>query len=72
MNLQCKRSIYNQTVAIHVPFTAENLVATHTCTCCNERLVSAIDLEIEHTMKELDLKKLLKPNYLLKPDYLNN
>jgi hypothetical protein len=49
---------------IQIPFTLENLAATHTCTCCNQSLASAIDLEIKNTMAEVSQGKFIKPNYL--------
>jgi hypothetical protein len=51
-------------VGTEVPFTAENLIATHTCACCNQSLASAIDLEIKNTMAEVNQGKFTKTNYL--------
>jgi len=63
MNFQCKDSIYHQMVGTQVPITLENLTATHTCTCCDQPMSSAIDLEIKNTMVEVNQKKFIKINY---------
>ncbi len=64
MNFQCKDSIYRQMAITPVSFTVENLIATHTCTCCNQSLASAIDLEIKNMMEEVNQRKFVKINYL--------
>ncbi len=43
-NLQCKVSIYHQITEVPIPFTIENLMATHTCPRCGKPLISAIDI----------------------------
>ena len=50
LNMQCKLSIYHNGLVINLPFTAGNLVSDHVCSCCNESLVSAMDMEIKHVL----------------------
>jgi len=47
VNMECFGSVYNNTVHIRLPLTAENLLTPGYCFCCGHRLVSSIDLEIE-------------------------
>jgi len=47
INIECIASVSNNTMHIRIPLTAENLTTAHHCFCCNQRLVSAIDMEIE-------------------------
>jgi hypothetical protein len=50
LNMQCKLSIYHHGLVIKIPFTANNLVADHPCSCCSRPLVSAMDMEIKHVL----------------------
>jgi hypothetical protein len=65
MNMQCKVSIYHRMTEQCTPLTAENLTGKHFCTCCNQSLASAIDLEIKQTMAVVNSQEM-------KPSYLNN
>jgi hypothetical protein len=64
MNIQCKVSIYHHTSELQLPFTAENLGATHICKCCDQPLVSAMDIEIKKVMSEIRPQKINKVNHL--------
>jgi hypothetical protein len=55
-NLQCKNSIFHQMVEVQIPFTIENLMATHTCTCCGKPLVSAVNIDINRATEEANSK----------------
>jgi hypothetical protein len=63
INNKCSISIYNKSGYIEIPFTAENIVATHFCSCCQKQLVSAMDVEIEQLTACTDVKLLYKLNY---------
>ena len=60
MNAKCKISIYNQLEELQLPFTIDNLVATHNCPCCNKAMVSAMDVEIKQIVAEANLPKVPK------------
>jgi hypothetical protein len=55
-NLQCKNSIFHQMVEVQIPFTIENLMATHMCTCCGKPLVSAVNIDINRATEEANSK----------------
>ena len=56
-NVQCNASIYNRMVERQIPFTAENIVATHHCSYCHKPLVSAMDLAIRNVIEEVNAPK---------------
>jgi hypothetical protein len=64
VNAQCKVSIYRRMVEVQLPLTAENLIGTHSCQCCNMPLISSVDLEIQHTMAKVNSQPVKKMNYL--------
>ena len=63
MNAKCKISIYNELEELQLPFTIDNLVATHYCPCCNKPLVSAMDVEIKQMVAEANYPKVPKHSY---------
>jgi hypothetical protein len=60
MNSKCKVSIYNSIEEIQIPFTLDNLVETHLCACCNQPLVSSMDIEIKQMVAEVYTPKKIK------------
>jgi len=64
VNSQCNVSIYRRLVEVQLPLTVENLVGTHNCKCCNMPLISSVDLEIQHTMAQVNSQTVKKMNYL--------
>ena len=56
LNTKCKTSIYNHPEEIEVLFDAENLAATHLCPCCDNPLVSKMDMEIKKVMSEIETR----------------
>ena len=53
LNMNCGQSIYWNSLETRVTFNAENLAATHLCTCCGQPLFSAMDIEIRHMTAQL-------------------
>jgi tartrate dehydratase alpha subunit/fumarate hydratase class I-like protein len=64
LNMQCQVSIYHRMVELRVPFTSENLTATHICPCCNQPLVSLMDIEIRCVMAGSGAERSNKVNHL--------
>lgn len=62
INKHCEISIYLESAQTRVIFNKENLIAMHTCTCCNQPLFSAMDIEIEQMIAEAGII-LAKPYY---------
>ncbi len=56
LNAKCKASIYHHPKDIEVPFDLENLSATHLCPCCDNPLVSKMDMEIKKMVAEIALR----------------
>ena len=52
LNVKCKGSIYQRAMDIEVPFDVDNLTATHICPCCDQPLVSTMDMEIKKIMAQ--------------------
>jgi hypothetical protein len=52
LSMNCRQSIYWNSVETRAIFDAENLAATHTCTCCGQSLFSAMDIEIKQITAE--------------------
>jgi hypothetical protein len=50
LNIKCKLSIYHHGVIIKTPFTVDNLVSDHLCSCCKSPMSSAMDMEIKHLL----------------------
>jgi hypothetical protein len=50
INLHCDISIYNKIMGLEVPFTEQNLLDTHSCICCEQPMVSAMEIEIEQVV----------------------
>jgi len=50
--MHCQSSIYHNIKENEVSFTETNLLKTHPCACCNQILVSAMDMEIEQVVAE--------------------
>jgi hypothetical protein len=63
INMSCEASIYRNSVETQVIFDAENLAATHICTCCRQPLFSAMDIAIERMTAEVGVKAMGKPYY---------
>jgi hypothetical protein len=61
---QCQVSIYKNMLPVRIPLTAKNLVASHSCTCCHQTLVSAVDLEISDMLASANSPTIKKTNYL--------
>jgi len=68
LNKECQFSIYQLMVELRVPLTPKNLGSVHTCTCCQQPLVSSIDMEIKQMVTQTKAKMLNMNNL----DYLNN
>jgi hypothetical protein len=64
MNVQCQLSIYHRMVERRVPFTAENLVKTHICSCCKDEMISAMDIEIKKVMAEAISRRVSRKDFL--------
>jgi hypothetical protein len=47
LNMNCRQSIYWNSVETKTRFTADNLTATHLCVYCGQPLFSAMDIEIK-------------------------
>ena len=52
INMQCHLSIYFKAKEIQISLTAENLVAIKVCSCCNQKMVSPMSLELEQLLAE--------------------
>jgi hypothetical protein len=52
LNTNCRISIYHRPMEVKVPFDAENLLSTHSCSCCSQTLVSSMDIEIKGIIAE--------------------
>lgn len=52
LDMNCKQSIYLNSVVTKAVFNLENLAATHLCTCCGQLLSSAMDIEIRQVTAE--------------------
>lgn len=63
MNAKCKVSIYNQLEELQLPFTIDNLISTHRCPCCNNAMVSAMDIEIKQMVAEANYPREIKPSF---------
>jgi len=63
MNIQCQVSIYHRNEEVKIPLNIENLLASHTCACCNQPLTSAIDLEMKRVVAEVNTRKVLRPSF---------
>lgn len=57
MNLQCQNSIYHNIMDVQMPLSEDSLLSTHNCAHCKRPLVSAIDLEINYTLTNLNVIK---------------
>ena len=66
INIQCDVSIYHKNIEVKIPLTSENLLAKHSCTCCNKPLSSAIDLEPKQLAAYLVAKKY-RSGYSVEP-----
>ena len=64
MNMQCQRSIYHNLMALQIPLSEGNLLSNHSCACCSQPLVSAIDLEINYMLANLNLMRPDFKNYM--------
>ena len=58
LDMNCKQSIYLNSVETSAVFNAENLVATHFCACCGQPLSSAMDIEIKQMTAEAGIKSI--------------
>src|ERR1700754_554793 len=51
INKECPVSIYRGITELEIPFSAENINRTYICTCCNQILVSSMDLKFRKDYK---------------------
>jgi hypothetical protein len=57
-NKDCEGSVYHRNLVVEALFHAENLNAEHFCPCCDQIMLSKMDIEIKKMINECNLKAM--------------